>query len=282
MNRSPLPAVVAAVAFASVSVFGKASFGAGADVPTFLAFRGLLGVAVMALWLRHVPGAVSFPPRGKTVALGLGLLFAANVYTLFKAIELVPVPIVELTYFIYPLLTGVFAAVLGLDRLSARGAAAAVVAFGGLALMVGAHAEGLAPLGLAFAALSAGFRAAMLLATRAWLPAADPRITSWYTMLASTAVFVAACVATSTWNLPSGAAGWAAFLWASVAASIAVLAMFVSAARIGPFRTALIMNVEPLAAIVLSYVVLGEAINATQWMGAAIMLGALVWFQLRR
>jgi drug/metabolite transporter (DMT)-like permease len=277
-----VPAVIAAVSFACVSVFGKMSFAHGADVPTFLAFRGLLGMAVIGAWLYGSPVPRRFLPREKAIALVLGLLFAGNVFSIFKAIERIPVPIAELTYFVYPLLTGLLGALTGLERMSARGVIAAVVAFGGLALMIGSHSVELSALGLAFAVAAALFRSAMLLLTRAALPDANPRIISWYTIVSSTVVFAGLCLATSTWNLPHGAVGWGAFLWASLAAAIALLALFISAGRIGPFRTALVMNAEPLAAILLSAAVLGETINAVQWLGAAIMLGALVWFQLKR
>jgi drug/metabolite transporter (DMT)-like permease len=60
------------------------------------------------------------------------------------------------------------------------------------------------------------------------------------------------------------------------------LTIFISTARIGPFRTALIMNLEPLLATLLSVPVLGETITLTQAAGGAIMLAALVAFQLRR
>ena len=61
------------------------------------------------------PGALS--ARERWIALGLGLLFTGNVYLLFKSIEAVDVPVAILTYFIYPLLTGLAGAVTGLDRL---------------------------------------------------------------------------------------------------------------------------------------------------------------------
>jgi drug/metabolite transporter (DMT)-like permease len=42
------------------------------------------------------------------------------------------------------------------------------------------------------------------------------------------------------------------------------------------------MNLEPLIATILSAVLLGEFMTAWQVLGGAIMLGALVTFQLRR
>jgi drug/metabolite transporter (DMT)-like permease len=52
--------------------------------------------------------------------------------------------------------------------------------------------------------------------------------------------------------------------------------------RVGAFRTALIMNLEPLLATILSALLLGEVITPVQGLGAGIMLAALVAFQLWR
>jgi len=66
----------------------------------------------------------------------------------------------------------------------------------------------------------------------------------------------------------------------SLATTAGILFIFVSTLRIGPFRTALIMNLEPLIAMVLSVLMLGEVITPLQGLGSAIMLASLVAFQL--
>ncbi|MGC2080502.1 MAG: EamA family transporter [Xanthobacteraceae bacterium] len=68
----------------------------------------------------------------------------------------------------------------------------------------------------------------------------------------------------------------------SFATTAAILFVFLSTVRIGPFRTAVIMHLEPLAATILSAAVLGEVITPVQGLGTAIMLAALVAFQLWR
>jgi drug/metabolite transporter (DMT)-like permease len=68
----------------------------------------------------------------------------------------------------------------------------------------------------------------------------------------------------------------------SVSVTVAVLTMFMSIQRIGPFRTALVMNLEPLLATLMSWPLLGEVLTPIQALGGAIMLAALVAFQLRR
>ena len=65
-------------------------------------------------------------------------------------------------------------------------------------------------------------------------------------------------------------------------AGAAILFVFVSTLRIGPFRTALIMNLEPLTATILSALVLGDVLTPIQGVGCGVMLAALVAFQLWR
>ena len=72
------------------------------------------------------------------------------------------VPIAILAYFVYPLMTGIVGALIGIDKLGWRGAAAAAVAFLGLALIVGAQPGAVALSGVMFS-FAAVTRAAMLL-----------------------------------------------------------------------------------------------------------------------
>lgn len=277
-----VPGIVAALGFGASNVFGKIAFAAGADVLTLVTFRGFIGIAFVWTWLRFSPPPAAHSPRARGVAVGLGLLFAGNVYCVFKAIEAIPVPMAVLAYFVYPILTGIGGAITGLDKLSGRAALAALAAFAGLALMIGAHPGDLAFAGLAFAFAGALLRTAMLLVTRAEMGGADTRLTSYYSLVSSTAILAAICLVTQTWNLPQTLPGWGGFLGTSVATTVAILALFASTARIGPFRTALTMNLEPVVSTLLSIALLGESIGPLQMLGAAIMIAALCAFQLKR
>jgi drug/metabolite transporter (DMT)-like permease len=168
------------------------------------------------------------------------------------------------------------------ERLSWRGLLAAMVAFLGLALMIGAYPRALSIVGLAFAVEAALCRTAFLLIARTSLQKLDPRLTTWYSLLSSTAVFAIGAAATWNWQAPQTAYGWIAVLIVSVCTAVAVLTLYMSTIRIGPFRSALIMNLEPLLAALISIPLLGEVLTPVQAAGGAVMLAALVAFQLRR
>jgi drug/metabolite transporter (DMT)-like permease len=275
------PGIVAATSFGVSDTFSKLVFADGGDVLTLAVSRGVVGLVIMFFYLRV--GAPPIPDTSRTRAFGLalGALFAAIIFGLFKAIELLTAPVAVLTYFIYPLLTGIAGAVLGVERLGWWGVFAAIAAFFGLALMIGAYPEHLSVAGVAFAIGAALCRTVFLLIARTELQTADPRLTTWHSLVSSTLIFVVVAIATMNWQPPHAAVGWIAVAVVCIGTAIATLTLYISALRIGPFRTALIMNLEPLIVTILSAVLLGEVITSIQALGGAIMLTALVAFQLR-
>jgi drug/metabolite transporter (DMT)-like permease len=160
--------------------------------------------------------------------------------------------------------------------------AAALAAFLGLALMIGAHPTELAIIGVLAALGAACCRVVMLLVTRAMLHGADARLITWYSLISSTALLAAAALVTLNWQPPATTVGWVALIVLSVAVTLGILGVFGSTVRIGPFRTALFMNLEPLLATIGSALFLGEVITPLQALGGAVMIAALVAFQLRR
>ena len=276
------PAFLGATSFAVADVLSKFALKAGADPLTLSTVRGVLGIATVLAWLQLSERPAALTPRAKWVSLGLGVVFAGNIFLLFSAFQVVEVPIAILTYFIYPLLTGLAAAATGLDKLTWRGAAAAVVAFLGLALMIGAHPAAIAAWGIVAALAAACCRVVMLLVTRAALQGADARLITWYSLLSSSALLVVVSLVTLNWQPPATVGGWLALIAVSIAVTTGILGVYGSIARIGPFRTALFMNLEPLLATIGSALLLDEVITPLQALGGAVMIGALVAFQLRK
>ena len=86
------------------------------------------------------------------------MMFAANMFALLLAIQLLPLSIAILTYFVYPLLTGLAGAATGIDRVGWRGLLAALAAFIGLAMMLGARLGEVELVGVAGALAAAVLR----------------------------------------------------------------------------------------------------------------------------
>jgi drug/metabolite transporter (DMT)-like permease len=275
------PGIIAGTALGISDVLSKIVLATGCDVLTLLSFRSVIGLLFVASWLHFGPKPAA-DARVRWISMGIGVLFTGLIYCLFKAIEAIDVPTAVLSYFTYPLLTGLAASFIGLEPLRLKGLLCALAAFFGLALMIGAHPVGLVFAGVFYAIGAACCRTGILLATRAYLVGADARLTTWYSMISSTVVFVAVSLVTQTWHPPQATAGWIYLVIVSLATTASILFVFVSTVRIGPFRTALIMNLEPLMATIMSALLLGDMLTPVQGVGGTIMLAALEAFQLWR
>ncbi len=275
------PGIAAGLSLGISDVLSKIVLGSGADVLSMLAFRSVVGLVFVATWLRFGKKPTA-DARVRFISMAIGVMFAGLIYCLFKAIEAVDVSTAILSYFTYPVLTGIAASLLRIEPLRWKGALCAVAAFAGLAIMIGAHPAGLAAAGVAYGIGAGCWRVAVLLTTRAYLVGADARLTTWYSMISSTAIFIAVSLVVRNWNMPQTGIGWTSLIVMSLATTSGILLIFISTMRIGPFRTALILNLEPLTATVLSALVLGDAMTPLQGLGSAIMLGALVAFQMLR
>jgi drug/metabolite transporter (DMT)-like permease len=276
------PSLVAALSFSGVDILVKVVFASGMDVMTMVALRGLIVLPLMYVWLQMRPPLFKHSRRQRKIAWAIGLLFAGTQYGLFMAISLLPVSIAILAYFAYPLLTGIAGGVTGVDRLGWPALLTALAAFLGLSLMLGAEYRNLSGLGIIWALIAAVFRTVSLLMTRAYLNGTDARVTTWYSMVPSTLLFVAALVVLGDWHVPHSSLGWAAFACSGVFSTLSQLLVYVSTNRVGPFRTAFVMNLEPLVTTLLSMLLLQEVLTPTQSMGAVVMLVSLAAFQFVR
>src|ERR1700754_4290306 len=132
-------------AFGAMAVFGKLAYGEGATVGTLLTLRFVLAAGIF--W---AGGAGRSLPRARDAlpALGLGAGgYALQAGCYFAALERIDASLLALLVYTFPALVAIGAALLGRERISRRGAAARVVAAGGLTLVVAGGIGSLDPVG---------------------------------------------------------------------------------------------------------------------------------------
>src|ERR1051326_968415 len=265
------PGITAALSFSAVDILIKIVFASGMDVMTMVTLRGVLVVVFMAIWLRIQRPPVRHTRRQRAIAWIIGVVFAGTMFGLMMAISLLPVSIAILAYFAYPLLTGIVGGLTGVDRLGWSALMTAAAAFLGLALMLGSEFQNLSTAGIVWALGAAGVCVVSLLMTKAYLNGTDARLTTWYSMLPSTMLFAIGSVLIGEWHTPFTLGGWAAFTGTAVCSTLSTLLIYISTNRIGPFRTAFIMNLEPLVTAILSMLLLGEWLTPPQAFGAVVI-----------
>ena len=275
--RSPqgsLLAIGGGVAFGTLGIFGTLFYDHGGDSFALLVLR-FCGASVLLVAFALLRRGAR--PEWSDVALagaaGVGLLGAT--FCLFAGYKEASPGLVTLLFYVYPLLVTVgdrvlFGVVLGRRR-------ALVLAAGlvGIALTVGVPdaATGAAVLwGLAAGVLTTSY---ILLSRHVMARSLDP-----FSFVAieftSAAILVLLITAVVGMDWPPSAAVPSALGVIVLGSVVPVLLFYSAVPRIGAGNAARLATVEPVTAVILSYVVLGDSLGVLQIIGGAIVVASVV------
>ena len=275
-----LVALVSAALFALNVALSRMVYDHGGNIHALNLTRSLIFMVCLALWLRAEGRPLGLPRGPRLASLGLGLLLCFEMYSLLGAIIFMPVGLAVLGMYSYPLLIAAWSWMRGGDKPSAPALIALVTAFAGLALALGASADGLdwRGVGLAFAA-ALGMVGLLLIGERV-MAERDNRVVMLHMTAMASGVIVVLSVSLVELAWPLGAVGWWAFAGSSLFYVLATFSLFTALKMIGPLRTAVLDNSAPVWAVILAYWLLGEAMPVTQITGAALVVAALITLQI--
>lgn len=276
--------LLCAFSYGVAPAMARLAYDAGAGVLTATTGRFVAGVLGVGLLIALGRRALRLPARANWGALGLGLLSTVTSLGYMGSIFFIPASLAVLVFYTFPLFVAVGARWTEGEPVTWRKLAGVALAFLGLAVALGVRLEQLDPRGLALAGLASFGAAAHVLAishVARWAGGATLplNLRSMAVALASNAGLLASQGGPS-W--PAGAVGWLGLAGTMVFFTGGITLMYAAVARIGPVRASMLLNFEPLVAIVAAVLLLDESFGARQVAGAAMVLGAVLWVQLRR
>ncbi len=266
----------AAVVLATTSVAAVISFNAGANPSAVVVIRFMGGAIVLYTLLLATGAPARLTPRARLIAAAIGAAQAVQSYALYSSLDRIPVGLTMIIFYVFPLMVGVLASAIGQDRLTRRLIAALAIAFMGLILVFNVTGAGLDLAGALFAGLAAcAWTIVVVFGTRL-AAGGDSRPVTLHIQLSALIWFSIALAVTGEMRFPTGAGGWTALALIPFLYGLAMAAFFTATQIIGSVRTSLLMNFEAVSAIVLGYLVLGQALAPLQLAGAAIVIAALI------
>ena len=273
-------------------VAARLAFNHGVDVPTAVSFRsGATALVVGALLLiQRVPLALTARQR-KALPL-IGVLIAIQSLCLYSAVARLPVALALLVFNSFPLMTALWARVLYRHRPERALLIAMPVILLGLvlALDVLGAASGLGAAGqwreigagVAFAlGASTTFGLALVL-TQHEAGGLDGRLRTFATMAMVALLAGAAVVWRGGLALPVAPAGWWGLALLTLLYGTGITLLFTVLPRLGVVGSSAVMNVEPVFALVLAWLILDQHIAPVQVVGALVVVGAVIWLGTRR
>ena len=277
--------VLIAVLFSSNHVAARIAFDHGVPVLTAVTVRS--SVTAIAVFALLMVSRVSIALPGATLwrAAVVGVLIAAQSYCLYAAVARLPVALALLTFNTFPIVIAVLSWLTGGERPSRRTLVAMPVILTGLVLALDAAGwitrstafTDTALAGVAFALGAAlSFGIAMVL-TQAWLKPVDGRLRSMLTMAVVAIITGAVALSGEGLKMPVDSAGWTGVALLTVLYGTAITSLFVVLPRIGAVNNSPIMNIEPISAMFIAWLVLGQTAAPLQIVGALMVVGSVIY-----
>lgn len=273
-------------------VAARVAFDHGVDVATAVSVRSTITALVVAglLVVQRVPMALA--RRHGRALPAIGLLVGVQSLCIYSAVARLPVALALLAFNTYPLWTALWARLLYGNRPERRVVLAMPVMLAGLALaldVLGA-ASGLGATaqwhqigaGVAFALTAAAAFGLALVFTQHEAGDLDGRLRTFTTMAIVAVIAAVATRVQGGFHLPEAAAGWWGLGSLTFLYGTAFTIMFTVLPRLGVVGNSAIMNVEPVFALGLAWLVLGQSIAPSQVAGAIVVVATVVWLGLRR
>jgi drug/metabolite transporter (DMT)-like permease len=299
---APASGALSAAAFATLllialmmganHVAARLAFDHGVDVLTAVTLRsGVTAVVVgtLVLWT-GVPRTLT--PRHRRALPAIGMLIALQSMCLYSAVARLPVALALLAFNTYPLSTALWARLLYGHRPERRVLLAMPVLLLGLALALdvlgaasglGAAAQwGRIGAGVAFAVAASITFGLALVWTQHEAGDLDGRLRTATTMALVGLLALGAVGLQGGFHWPQAAPGWWGLALLTILYGTAFTILFTVLPRLGVVGNSAIMNVEPVFALGLAWVFLGQAIAPVQLLGAGLVVGTVIWLGLRR
>lgn len=271
--------LVIATLFGSNHVAARFAIDHGTSVAGAVTVRSACTALFLFLFLILSKTKIVFERR----ALAVGVLVTIQSFCLYTAVSKIPVALALLVFQTFPLLYVLLSWVAGKEKPPKVAFAAIPMALVGLSLaldVVGktsdlagrwaAIGEGV---GWAFAAAVA-FSTVVFLNAH-WLAKLDGRVRTLYMMGVTAALTFAGGAAAGSLRLPGDTSGWIALAALTLLYGTAITSLFMVLPRLHGAASTVALNFEPIAALGMAWLVLGQTVSPLQILGALLVIGAI-------
>jgi len=273
-------------------VSARFAFNNGVDVVTAVSFRSALTALVVGLILWQQKVQIQISSRHKKYLPIIGGLIAVQSVCLYSSVAKLPVALALLAFNTYPLSTAFWARVLYKHQpekailwsmpLILVGLALALDVMGAASGLGAAEHWSQIGAGVAFALSASATFGLALVYTQHETADLDGRVRTFSSMSLVGVLAIAVAMSQGGFQLPNAPAGWWGLgmltFWYGTAFTILLTVL----PRLGVVGNSAIMNVEPVFALALAWALLDQAIAPIQLVGAALVVGTVMWLGLRK
>ena len=270
-------ALLAALAFSTTILMATLANRDGIDIHTINAVRHAVTVILLFLFLMIRGKQLKLPPRERYAALALGISVFMMGVGYLSATRYIPVSVAVLIFYAHPFLVAIVARFTENEPITPLRLTAITIAFIGLVFALGIQtAAEFNWIGVAFAFLAALGAASFVTISSMTIRNADTQTVNLHCLSAATVLYVVFMLFDGGPASHIAPAGWFKLGVSSLALTIAYVTYLISIETIGPVKTSILMNAEPILTIILAGILLSERLSFMQLIGAGCVMAGII------
>ena len=279
-------AAIAAASYGTNPIFAIPLYREGISVPSVLFMRYAMAVAIMFfVTMIKSPKAFVIKPKYVGLLAFMGILMVLSSIALFESYKYLSAGIASTLLFFYPVMVAVIMAIFYKERLTKKSWACLVTAFLGVVILSKNDDGGfISLLGLTLVMLSSlSYAIYLVYINRGPMKKINTSTITFYVILGGFLVMIPYCLLDGGLLLPKTTPAWINAIGLGFFPTVISL-IFTSRAiaLIGSTETAIFGALEPLTAVILGILILGETLTITPAIGMILIFVSVTVLMMKK
>lgn len=271
--------ILCAVVLGAAVAVSRYAFDGGASGIAVAVFRSVFIVVVLAVGLKVSSRSMKIPAALFWMVALNGVLMGLMAYGNIGSVEFISVGLASLLFFTFPIIIAVLVMVLRIEHVSMMKVGAVMVAFVGLAIMLGVSLGNVDGRGTALALMGSVATAVNAILVARHFRQIDVLALTLHFSLGATLSLVAIAIFLAEVRWPDTLGGWSGTVWVAIFQAIGTPLYFYAITKIGALKAGMVVNIQPVTSIFLAWLLFNEVLTALQALGGVMVLLSIAFMQ---
>lgn len=270
--------IIASASYGTNPIFAKPLYDDGMNPDSVLMFRYLFAIPMMIIMMLFKRHSFTIPRGSIGLLCVLGILMALSSLTLFASYLYMPVGIASTMLFVYPIMVALIMSLLFHEKLTPRTMLCLVLALAGISLLYkGEDGVTLNLWGTVLVILSSlSYAIYMVMINRTSARTLNSMKVTLYVLVYGVSLFIFRMFFFSELTIPEHLLSWLNVLGiAFLPTAVSFYCIAKAIQYVGSTNTAILGALEPVTAVFLGMIILGEMVTVRESIGIVMILCAV-------
>lgn len=271
--------ILSASAFGIMPILAKLSYRGGANVYTALFLRFFFATIMLLYYLKSKEISLKLTKKQLFIVLIIGVFgFTVTSCSLFMSYNYISIGMATMIFYTYPAIVTLLSYVFYKEKIYARKIISLIISLIGIYILIDKVSVSFNLKGLVLAGIAASLYSLYVLGTSLKeIKSINCYVLAFYISLASAAVMFIVAITTSNFNMDIHFYGIVSILLLAFISTVVALMAFIEGVRIiGPSKAAIFSTLEPIVALILGILILGEPISARIIIGSIMIVMSIM------